>query len=169
MDTDVAVEKLSDEEVLAQTVKSQLKEEADYFVFRFRKSRTLLAVGVLILLLWLLPMTLFLSDRYDFTFMSLFAGSNVSEVAIPITTAPTIAPTPSSLRIRVKGDLTSSTTTNIVTLLSQAGHLVDTFQATPETSGVSLAFRNPSSAEAQAVLLLLAHDYKATTSAVFLT
>lgn len=169
LDTGVSVEKLSDEEVLAQKVHSQLKEEADYFVFRFRKSRTLLTFGVALLLLWLLPMTLFLSDRYNFTFMSLFADSKVTKVPESVLITPTSSPIPTLPRIRVKGDLTTSTTTTVVDLLSRSGYLVDTFQATPETTGVSIAFREPASAEAQAILLLLAQNYNATSSAVFLT
>src|SRR3990172_1489244 len=69
LNTGMVIDTPSEDEVIAQEVAKQLEKQAEYFVIRVRKSKMILTLGLTVLLLWLVPLTLFLQQKYNFSLL----------------------------------------------------------------------------------------------------
>lgn len=170
LDKEVSVDSLSEEELIAQKIHTQLQVEADYFVFRFKKSRTLLTLGGVVLALWLLPLTLFLNNKYDLRLFS-FLNSSQKDISSPSPSPQVILSTvpAQSFPVLIKGSARSEIVGKIISFLKASQYTVQIEEAEVLEKEISIVFQNPTEAAAKELLGLLSQNYDATISAVVLS
>lgn len=169
LDEELAVTTLTEEEVAAE-VRRKLEQEAEYFVFRIRKSWLMLLSGMVLLLVWVFLLTTsWHKDGYDWRTLWL-----KNDDAQKISEEPTIAenqatPSPSP-RIRIKSIEGDIRVDAILGVLQENGYaLVDVEVVDELEEGVRVAVKTNKSELSAQLIQLLSQAYEASLSATVVT
>jgi hypothetical protein len=170
LNPEMMVESPSEDEVIAQEVAKQLEKQASYFVIRVKKSKLLLTLGLTVLILWLVPLTWFLQEKYGFNLITYVTQKQWQASPTPL---PTQEPSPEPVvpRIRIRAAANDDLVASVAATLTKAGFTqTDEEALTEDDAGVTVAVKeNQSELLTKLVDLLRPFYPQATGSAAMLT
>ena len=169
LNTGMVIDTPSEDEVIAQEVAKQLEKQAEYFVIRVRKSKMILTLGLTVLLLWLVPLTLFLQQKYNFSLLTYISTGQ----ATPPTPVPQVTPTPTATpfpAVRIKaGAEKASSAAELKTQLTAAGFTrTEVENVTIKEKGVFVAVKSDQTELQNQLLTFLTPSYPTATAAAAL-
>ena len=172
IDEDVKIVEKSEDEILANHVAEQLRENQDYFIFRIRKSLALWIAGLTVVLLWMIPLSSFVKNSFNLSgFLNKIKNKESSEQVA----SPTPSPTPeleklNTDRIRIKINKETEKVASISSLLKDSGYSeVDILEAEVKEDGINVAVKKGSDELREKLMLILKDEYSAGSSSSELT
>ncbi|MFC1653314.1 hypothetical protein ACFL1M_00515 [Patescibacteria group bacterium] len=170
LDKDVKIDELSEDEIVAKTIEKQLENSQDYYVFRVKKSIFLLVLGLIVMSLWVIPISSYLKNQLGWSISGMFDSKATQEQNEEVTSDKEGVSEENVLKVRVKTAIETDSVSKIISLLKSSGYdNVDLELTNVESEGVTVAIKENEGMVLSNLLTLLADDYFAASSSTILT